>query len=135
MNKKQFLLFLLPCLILIPVVLVLLLFPDGGAAEGHYPITGRYVETADGQHMIYRNTDTGEGMYVLLIPRDDDAMFDEFETGDAIRVHSSPRGEETSAGLYVAAVYEPKKVWDLATIPKLTEEALLHMEILASTPH
>jgi len=133
MNKKQFLLFLLPCLVLIPVVLVLLLFPDGGA-EGHYPITGRYVETADGQHMIYRNTDTGEGRYVLLLPQDNDAMFDEFETGDAIRVHSSPRWEETSTGLWIATVYEPKKVWDLATIPKLTEEALLHMEILASTP-
>ena len=132
MNKKQFLLFLLPCLVLIPVVLVLLLFPDGG--EGHYPITGRYVETADGQHMIYRNTDTGEGRYVLLLPRDDSTMFDEFQTGDAIRVHSSPRWEETSDGLWIATVYEPKKVWDLATIPKLTEEALLHMEILASTP-
>ena len=132
MNKKQFLLFLLPCLVLIPVVLVLLLFPDGG--EGQYPITGRYVETADGQHMIYRNTDTGEGRYVLLLPRDDSTMFDEFQTGDAIRVHSSPRWEETSDGLWIATVYEPKKVWDLATIPKLTEEALLHMEILASTP-
>lgn len=133
MNKKQFLLFLLPCLVLIPVVLVLLLFPDGG--EGHYPITGRYAETADGQHMIYRNTDTGKGRYVLLLPRDDDAMFDEFETGDAILVHSSPRWEEASADLWIATVYEPKKVRDLATIPKLTEEPLLLMENLALTPH
>ena len=131
MNRKLFLLFLLPCLVLIPSVLVILLFPNGG--EGNYPITGRYVETADGQHMIFRNTDTGEGRYVLLIPQDDESMFDGFETGDAICVQSLPNWKETPAGLLISTVYAPKKVWDLATIPKLTEEILLYMESLTSS--
>ena len=131
MNRKTVLTILLPSLILIPMVLLLLLFPDGWK-DGQYPITGRYVETSYGQHMIYCDPDNNEMRYFLLLPRDDNSMFDGFETGDAIRVNSSPRWEGTESGLYIVTVFEPKKVWDLATIPELTEEVLLHMETLAS---
>lgn len=129
MNKKQFLLFLLPCLVFISVALVLLLFPDG-ETEGHYHITGRYVKTADGQHMIYRNTDTGEGRYVLLLPRDNDACLTNLKPAMPYSFIPRPAGRK----LPPACMSLPKKVWDLATIPKLTEEIFLHMEMLASNP-
>ena len=133
MTRKHTLFYiLLPSLVLIPMLLLLFLAPRSGWGEGHYPITGRYVETSAGWHMIHRNTDTGECCYVVLLPRDDASMFDNFETGDAIRVSSSPRMEELESGLCYTEVYEPRKVWDLATIPELTEESLTYMESLVA---
>lgn len=128
--KKTILYTLLPNLLLVPTVLLLMLAPKDGWGEGSYSITGRYVETSSGQHMIYRNTDTGEMRYVFLLPRDDDAMFAPFETGDAIRVRSAPLIRETDSGLHYVEAFAPKKIWDLATIPKLTNDALAHIEIL-----
>ena len=130
--KKPFLHILLPCLILIPVLLLLLLVPKQGWGEGNYPLTGRYVETPSGRHLLYRNTDTGEMRYVFLLPAEDAAMFNAFEPGDTIRVQSAPRIEETEERLCYVAVQAPKKVWDLATIPQLTDKVLAHIAELDS---
>ena len=123
--------FLLPTIILIPMVLLLILVPRNAWTDGKYPLTGRYIETTSGQHVIYRNTDTGEMRFVFLIPKDNQTTFDDFKTGDAIRVQSEPRIQETDDGICYARVYEPKKVRDLATIPELTDEVLSHVESLA----
>lgn len=132
MNRKNTLLYiLLPSLVLLPMVVLLLLAPKNGWTEGTYTATGRYVQTASGQHMLYRNTDTGECRYVLLLPRDG-AAFAAFETGDALRVRTAPRLEELDNGLCYTEAYEPKKVRDLITIPDLTEESLAYMEALAA---
>ena len=132
MEKKGTVLnLLLPSIILIPIVLLLFLIPKNGGGSGNFVLTGRYIETASGQHMIYRNTDTGDMRYVFMLPDGDAAMLDEFETGDPIRVQSVPLVQETDEGIHYARVYEPKKVRDSAKIPELTEEVLAHAEDLS----
>lgn len=125
-TKKSALYVLLPCLVLIPVLL-LLLVPKEGWKEGNYPLTGRYVETVSGHHLLYRNTDTGEMRYVFLLPKEDPAMFDDFETGDAIRVQGAPRIEETEEGVCHVAAWAPKKARNTIDIPQLTDEVLDHI--------
>ena len=126
-TKKSALYVLLPCLVLIPVLLLLLLVPKQGWGEGNYPLTGRYVETISGQHLLYRNTDTGEMRYVFLLPTEDTAMFDAFETGDAIRVQAAPRIEETEEGVCYVTVRAAKKARNTIDIPQLTDEVLDHI--------
>lgn len=118
---------LLPALILIPVLLLLFLLPEYSRGEGHYPLTGRYVETASGQHLLYRNTDTGAMRYVFLLPHEDPAMFDAFETGDPLRVQAAPRIQKTADDICYVNVWAPKKVRNTTDIPQLTDEVLIHI--------
>ena len=124
---------LLPSIILIPIILLLLFAPKNGWGSGNYVLTGRYIETTSGQHMIYRNTDTGEMRYVFMLPDGDPSMFDAFETGDPIRVQSEPLVQETDDGIHYARVYEPEKIRNSAKVPELTEEVLAHVENLSIT--
>lgn len=129
-NRETALHLLLPSIILIPMILLVLLAPQRAWKSGYYPLTGRYIETSTGQHMIYRNTDTGEMRYVFMIPNDGASMFDDFETGDAIRVQSEPLIQETDDGIYYSRVYEPKKIRNTPQIPELTEDVLSYVESL-----
>lgn len=129
-RKNTILTALLPVIILVPIVLLMVLLPKGGKT-GNYSLTGRYIETTSGQHMIYRNTDTGEMRYVFMISNGEATMFDDFETGDAIRVQSEPRIQETDDGINYARVYNPEKVRESTKIPELTEDVLSHVESLS----